>query len=101
MEMLYSKSFKVPLSIMGKVRERVQNTPVYLFNLCERLSEKEKRICEAHNIECIEGVYAHALALDEEGNILRVVNDKHFNKEGNKVIGEWLVQHFKDQGIFR
>ncbi len=99
-EKLHSKAMDVTSQIMGKVRERVSETPVYLFNLCRPLSEIDKRICEEQNFECIEGAYAHASALEEEGNDLRVVNDRHFNKEGNQVIGEWLVRYFKRQGIF-
>ena len=99
-EKLHSEAMDVTAQIMGKVRERVSKIPVYLFNLCRRLSEIDKRICEEQNFECIDGIYAHASALEEEGNYLRVVNDRHFNKEGNQVIGEWLVQYFKRQGTF-
>jgi hypothetical protein len=101
METLNKKAFEVTLRIMGKVRERVEDTPVYFFNLCKPLSEKEKIICATEKFQCIEGVSAHVSEMEQDGSYLRVVNNRHLNREGNQVVGEWLVDYFHRQGIFR
>ena len=98
---LQRKAFEVTQHIMTKVRKKVNQTPVYLVNLCGPLSKKEKLICESQNFRCVEGIHSHILEIEEEGEPVRVVDDGHYNKKGNQIIGEWLVQYFTREGVFR
>ena len=99
-EKLYDKSFEVTFRVMAKVRERTSKITLYLFNPCGPVTEMERKICDALNFECIEGVYEHASEIEKAGHELRVVNNGHWNKEGNQVIGEWLIRYFRDRNIF-
>ena len=99
METLYSEALEVTLRIMTKVRQRASGIPIYLFNACGPISDKEKKICDAAQFNCIKGVHEHVTQLEGEGKKLKVVNNDHWNREGNQVVGEWLVAVFRDQSI--
>jgi len=100
MEALKREALEVTLRIMTMVRQRVSETPVYLFNACAPISEEDRKLCEVARYECIEGVYEHVMEMEKAGKELAVVNDRHWNREGNQIAGEWLVSYFKTRGVF-
>ena len=99
-EVLKREALEVTLRIMTMVRQRVSETPVYLLNPCTPISDEDRKICEVARYECIEGVYEHVLEMERAGKELAVVNDGHWNREGNQIVGEWLVRYFKTRGVF-
>ena len=100
MQTLFNEAFEKTLQIMTKVRRRVKATPIFLFNACGPISEHERRICELANLLCIEGLSEHVSQIEGYGGQLRIINDGHWNKEGNEVVGKWLVEFFKSQNVF-
>ncbi len=99
-EALKREALEVTLRIMTKVRERVSETPVYLFNACAPISEEDRKLCEVARYECIEGLFEHISEMETAGRELGVVNDGHWNRKGNQIAGEWLVSYFKTRGVF-
>jgi hypothetical protein len=99
-EALLREALEVTSRIMTKVRRRVSETPVYLFNPCAPISDEDRKVCAVARYECIEGVYEHVLEMERAGKELAIVNDGHWNREGNQIVGEWLASYFKARGVF-
>ena len=99
MEALNDEALEVTLQIMKMVRRRVSGTPVYLFNACAPISDKDNQICDVARFECIEGVRELVMEREREGRDLAVVNDGHWNKEGNQIVSEWLAACFRAKTI--
>ncbi len=78
----------------------MSETPVYLFNACTPITDEDRKLCEVARYECIEGLFEHVLEMERTGRELGVVNDGHWNREGNQIAGEWLVSYFKNRGVF-
>ncbi len=100
-KLLKESAFEVTLQIMTKVKERSDGRPIYLFNACSALSEKERKICAATGITCIPGIYEHIIERENKGYEVRVPNDGHWNKKGNKIAGEKLVKYFQQENIMK
>ena len=85
--------------IFAKIRNRVGNIPIYLFNGCGSLTENEEKLCQRHNLVCIPGVSEYVLAKKAEGLSVTIVNDGHWNKLGNQLAGQYLSD-FLNKTVF-
>lgn len=100
-KLLHEKSYYVTLEIMKKVKERAKETPIYLFNACNSLTEVEEKICSATGIICLRGIGEYVAEKTREGLTVKVPNDGHWNKLGNQVVGERLVRYFRELDIVK
>jgi len=60
------------------------------------MTEKEHFLCHAADITCIPGVRNLIERKEAEGLVLRVIDDGHWNLLGNKLVGDYLVNYFKN-----
>ena len=91
----------VTLEIMTKVRARVPNIPIYFLNLCGAISPTERLLCEKADLQCVEGLDEYTQKLEDAGEMLRIAGDLHWNRAGNRVLGQWLVNYFRGQQDFQ
>ena len=99
LEILREESFQITLRIMSNVRERAGAIPIYMFNACGPITNKEEKICRENSIICIYGVHEYVDDHAKKGHQVTVVNDGHWNKKGNQLAGEKLVDHFTQKQI--
>ncbi|PIN79388.1 hypothetical protein COV16_04515 [Candidatus Woesearchaeota archaeon CG10_big_fil_rev_8_21_14_0_10_34_8] len=85
-------ALNVTVQIMEMVEERAGDIPIYMFTT-SHYTEYEETICQSVNITCVYGVAEEVEIKEEEGLTLRVA-DGHWNVDGNKVAGEFLVNYF-------
>ncbi|MFH1402913.1 MAG: hypothetical protein ABIH11_01425 [Candidatus Altiarchaeota archaeon] len=92
---LEADAFNTTLRIMMMVRERVGDTPIYLFST-DNMTWREEEICRAADMACIPGVAEHLLEKESEGvrTTYRPL-DGHWTPDGNKYVGEYLAEYFK------
>ena len=100
-QLLQEKSYHVTLKIMKKVKDRVKDIPIYLFNGCRSLTEHEYNICSATGIVCIAGISEYVSEKEREGREVTVPNDGHWNKLGNQLAGERLIRYFRELNIVK
>jgi len=84
--------------IFSLVKKRAGDTPVYLFST-SYVDEDTRSICNRTDIVCIEGIGDVVLDEIEKGVELKVVNNGHWNKAGNALAGQALVDYFRDNSI--
>ncbi len=82
-----------------RARALVGDTPIYLFSADDRLSEAEQRIARSVNMTYIGGVPDFLELEEARGYSTQVVNDRHWNAHGNKLVGEFLIDYFSKDGI--
>lgn len=87
---LHDKAYDVTLRIMKRVRARADGIPIYIFNTCSGSSEDETHIAKEAGITFLPGI--QYLNDDREGREVSVPNNGHWNKLGNQLAGERLVQ---------
>jgi hypothetical protein len=98
--LLREEAFEVTSRIMSMIRKRSEGIPVYLFSVyfssfSNNLAEK---LAKLNNFIYIPLIQEFANA-EKENICLRVVNDGHWNRMGNRIVGEGLVAYFKKAGI--
>jgi len=96
---LSQKAFAVTNTIMEMVRKRVGKTPVYMFNACNALTEKEQRLCSANKFICIENVSEYINSKERQGDEVKLINNGHWNKRGNELAGKQLADYFRRNHI--
>ncbi len=98
-EALQRRAFDVTNKILGKVRDRAGKVPIYLFQGCGPVTERERSICEMHNLTCMPGITDAVKAWERAGYQVKVRNDGHWNKLGNELVGRSLVDYFRGNKI--
>jgi hypothetical protein len=96
---LEQKAYVVTNTILGKVKKRVGDVPVYMFNACGELGEKEQKLCDMNKFICIANVSENVHSKEQQGYEVTVVNNRHWNKLGNELAGKELVAYFKKNHI--
>ena len=91
-----NESFQVTLDIMFMVKKRAKERPIYMFNACGNITKKEELICSKTNITCIPGISEYVDLKEKQGNYVKVVNDGHWNFNGNMFAGKALVDYFEN-----
>lgn len=94
------EAYKVTEEILKKVSKRAGNRKIYMFNACGPITEKEKKLCKAANMTCIEGIWEGAEKMATKEDPVHPPKDAHWNLKGNKVAGEDLVDYFQKNGVF-
>jgi hypothetical protein len=79
-------------------RKRARDIPFFLFS-ANQLGDHEKALCVETRIMCIPGVWEHLERQEAQGVTLGVVDDGHWNKAGNKYVGEYLVQYLRHNAV--
>lgn len=95
---LEKRAFKVTGKIMAMIRKRAGSVPVYFFNISTPGSSSGEKLCKKNNFIYIPGI-TECIISNENNYCIRVVNDGHWNKLGNKLVGEKLAEYFKKVGI--
>jgi lysophospholipase L1-like esterase len=97
---LRAKGRVVTLEIMKKVRARANGIPMYAFNPCGGSSEDEEKMFSEAGIVFIPGIaeYVHEKGVGRE---VQVPNDGHWNKLGNQLAGEKLVQTIQEKEVLK
>ena len=89
---------QVTNNIMAMISKRAGAVPVYFLSMSRPLSPRIEKLCKKNNFIYIPGI-AEYIIPREKNYCLRIVNDGHWNKLGNKFIGERLVEYFKEVGM--
>ncbi len=97
--LLLEKASEVTLTIMKMVTARAGHRPIYLFNACGSLSEREYRICSVTGIVCVPGISEYVDKQERNGVVARVPNDGHWNKRGNQIAAEKLSSSLMELGL--
>ena len=95
---LERRAFKVTDKIMGMIKERAAGIPVYFLDASVFKSSRVEKMCKANNFIYIPGI-TECVIPGKKNRRLRIVNDGHWNKLGNKLVGERPVEYFKEVGI--
>jgi len=96
--LLNDRAFGVTNKIMAMIRKRTKGIPVYFYGVYFSNNSRAEKLSELNNFIYIP-VVAELVNANKEGICLRVVNDGHWNKMGNRLVGEGLVAYFKKAGI--
>lgn len=95
---LREEAFEVTNRIYTKIKKRIGNKAIfYLFDMDD--DPRLEDLCKANGIHYISGVKGALSAKVKEGFPVYLVNDNHWNRLGNKVVGEKLVEYFKGQNL--
>lgn len=92
---LQQKAFEATQAILRKVRERVGDKPIFMFNACGRLTDQEKLLCDSNAIACIDHVAESVDSKEAEGHDVKIVNNGHWNKLGNEIAGKKLAEFLR------
>lgn len=98
--LLREEAFEVTNMIMSMIRKRSQGIPVYLFSVSFSNFKNHfvEKLAKLNNFIYIP-VIPEFVNAEKENICLRVVNDGHWNRMGNRIVGEGLVAYFKKAGI--
>ena len=97
LKFLEAKAYYVTLEIMKKVKTRAKEIPIYLFNTCSRSSEYDQRLASETGIVILSGIAEYVNDnRDGRGRSTECPHEGHWNKLGNQLAGEWLVDRFRD-----
>jgi len=98
--LLKEEAFEVTNRVMSMIRKRSEGIPVYLFSASfyDSNNHLAEKLAKLNNFIYIP-VIPEFVNAEKENLCLRVVNDGHWNKMGNKIVGEGLVAYFKKAGI--
>lgn len=85
------KAYDVTKEIFSLIRDKTKETPIVMFEACLD-SHEFSMLCDDLNITCIYGLRDHLQSKEKEG--IRVTNkiNKHWNENGNKLVGEYLAE---------
>ncbi|MBI3026851.1 SGNH/GDSL hydrolase family protein [Candidatus Woesearchaeota archaeon] len=95
----FGRTLNTTDKIFALVKVRSGNTPIYLFSADDRLKKYEEYISFHNNITYIPGLTKHMENKIKEGVNPYVINDRHWNFAGNRIVGEYLVSYFKGHKI--
>jgi hypothetical protein len=90
---LERRAFAVTNRIYAMISKRAVGVPVYIFNYGDDPGIEE--ICLANNLKCISGI-SKELELKEKEGLHIKVEDQHWNKLGNQIVGQKIVEYFKN-----
>lgn len=97
-EQLKNNAFQVTNKIMAMIKKRTGIVPIYFLNVSSLSDSRGQKLCKANNFIYIPGI-TECIISNENNYCVQVVNDGHWNKLGNKLVGEKLVEYFKQVGI--
>lgn len=93
-----NEAYRVTLEILRMARKRARDIPFFLFS-ANQLGDREESLCVETSITCIPGVWDHLEHQEAQGIMLGVVDDGHWNKAGNRYVGEYLVQYLRHNPV--
>ena len=97
----FDRVLKTTSDVFLLARKRAGKTPIYLFSADSRLEKAEKYITSQSNITYISGVSQYIQDMKDDGYRPFVVNDGHWNFEGNRLVGEFLADYFRKEQILK
>jgi hypothetical protein len=90
-----AEAHRVTLEILRLARERAPDMPFFLFSVSE-FAATEEALCAGADLACIPGVWDHLALQKAHGLLVEVVDDGYWNSVGNRVVGEYLLQHLRE-----
>jgi hypothetical protein len=93
-----NEAYRVTLEILSMARKRARDIPFFLFS-ANQLGDREESLCVEASITCIPGVRDHLERQKAHGVTVEVVDDGHWNKAGNRYVGEYLVQYLRHNPV--
>ncbi|MDD5672140.1 MAG: SGNH/GDSL hydrolase family protein, partial [Candidatus Omnitrophica bacterium] len=94
---LEREAYSVTHTILGKVKKRVGDVPVYMINASGEWSEQEQKLCDENKLICIKNVVGPIYLKSQQGYEIKVVNNGHWNRLGNELVGQELVNKIKSE----
>jgi hypothetical protein len=92
--------YRVTLEILRMARERARGIPFFLFHHSgSQRDDREQSLCVEAGMTCIPGVAEHLERQKADGVTIGVVDDGHWNKVGNRYVGEYLVQFLRHNPV--
>jgi hypothetical protein len=93
--------YRGTLDILRMARERARGIPFFLFSTDQsgERGEREAALCRETGITCIPGVWDYLERQKAQGVTVEVVNNRHWNKAGNRYVGEYLVQYLRHHPV--
>jgi hypothetical protein len=96
----FNESLDATKEIFLRARKTAPNATIYLFSGDDRLGWAEEDVCAAANITYIPGIWDLARHEELAGRNPYVIDDRHWNVYGNRVVGDYLVEYLKNQSTF-
>ncbi len=97
---LKKESFLITNQIMAMIKKRAGIVPVYFLDISFSVYSRAQELCKKNNLIYVPDINESVIASAKDHKV-RVVNDGHWNKFGNKIAGEKLVGYFKRVGLFK
>jgi hypothetical protein len=93
--------YRVTLEILRMAGERARGIPFFLFSTDQsgERGDREESLCVETGITCIPGVWDYLERQKAHGVTVEVVNNRHWNKAGNRYVGEYLVQYLRHNPV--
>jgi len=93
--------YRGTLAILRMARERARGIPFFLFSTDQsgERGEREAALCRETGITCIPGVWDYLEQQKAQGVTVEVVNNRHWNKAGNRYVGDYLVQYLRHNPV--
>lgn len=88
----HEKAKDTTSKILSMFKTRAGVIPLYVFGISDR--KELKHIFESNSFTIIPGILEYLRKKKMQGNHITIVNDGHWNKLGNQLVGEKLIQYF-------
>ena len=98
LELARSNAVTTTKHLAQKIRARAGDIPIFFFNPCGKFSEDDRAVCEAGGFRCMDFMVDYMREIEDSGIEIKVINDGHWNYNGNRYAGEKLVEYFKGIG---
>lgn len=89
-------SVYITTDILSMARKRAGEIPCYLFSNAS-ITWKEEYVCKKAGFTLIPDFKKHILSKKGEGIKLHIPKNVHWNLEGNRIVGEYFVNYFRDK----
>jgi len=96
----FDEAFQTTYRILAAAKRQAEDRPFYMFGVDEKLTQHEERLCGLTNITFIGRVDDILKLREAEGVQVQITGDRHWNREGNRVVGEFLVSYFREGKVF-
>jgi len=80
-------------------KSRAGQTPIYLFPAEDKYNGDLEGLCRSAGFEYIKGLPEHLREKEKQGLAVKIVNNGHWNYEGNRLAGQYLTDYFEKNGI--
>jgi len=91
-------AYNVTSKIMRLVKKRAEDTPVYFFSP-QYMDKNTKDLAYQNKFKLMAKIYKVIDEAKDSGKVVTISDENHWNVEGNRLVGLYLVEYFKEQGV--